>query len=67
MLKHHYKTGRALLYCSNDDCQTRIDHTINQELEKMRQRAEAKRAREAEKAAQQDKEAAKETKGKKKK
>lgn len=67
MLKHHYKNGRALLYCSNDDCQTRIDHPINQELEKMRQRAEAKRAREAEKAAQQDKEAAKETKGKKKK
>jgi DNA topoisomerase-1 len=63
MLKHHYKNGRALLYCSNDDCKTRIDHPINQELEKMRQRAEAKRAREAEKAAQPEKE----RKGKKKK
>ncbi|WP_075429668.1 type I DNA topoisomerase [Selenomonas sp. GACV-9] len=52
MLKHHYKNGRALLYCSNDDCKTRIDHPINKELEKMRQRAEAKKAREAEKAAQ---------------
>lgn len=53
MLKHHYKNGRALLYCSNDDCKTRIDHPINKELEKMRQRAEAKKAREAEKAAQE--------------
>jgi len=56
MLKHHYKNGRALLYCSNDDCKTRIDHPINKELEKMRQRAEAKKAREAEKAAQEAKE-----------
>ena len=53
MLKHHYKNGRALLYCSNDDCKTRIAHPINKELEKMRQRAEAKKAREAEKAAQE--------------
>lgn len=56
MLKHHYKNGRALLYCSNDACKTRIDHPINKELEKMRQRAEAKKAREAEKAAQEAKE-----------
>ncbi len=56
MLKHHYKNGRAMLYCSNDACKTRIDHPINKELEKMRQRAEAKKAREAEKAAQEAKE-----------
>lgn len=65
MLKHHYKNGRALLYCSNDDCETRIDHPINKELEKMRQRAEAKKAKEAEAAAQADKES-KTKKGKKK-
>ncbi|BAL82237.1 putative DNA topoisomerase 1 [Selenomonas ruminantium subsp. lactilytica TAM6421] len=52
MLKHHYKNGRGLTYCSNDDCETRIDHPINKELEKMRQRAEAKKAKEAEAAAQ---------------
>lgn len=56
MLKHHYKNGRALLYCSNDACETRIDHPINKELEKMRQRAEAKKARDAEKAAKAAKE-----------
>ena len=43
--------SRKLLYCSNDDCKTRIDHPINKELEKMRQRAEAKKAKEAETAA----------------
>ena len=51
MLKHHYKNGRGLTYCSNDGCETRIDHPINKELEKMRQRAEAKKAKEAEAAA----------------
>lgn len=56
MLKHHYKNGRALLYCSNDACETRIDHPINKELEKMRQRTEAKKARDAEKAAKAAKE-----------
>lgn len=56
MLKHHYKNGRALLYCSNDACETRIDHPINKELDKMRQRAEAKKARDAEKAAKAAKE-----------
>ncbi|WP_303817805.1 type I DNA topoisomerase, partial [Selenomonas ruminantium] len=52
MLKHHYKNGRGLTYCSNESCETRIDHPINKELEKMRQRAEAKKAKEAEAAAQ---------------
>ena len=56
MLKHHYKNGRALLYCSNDACETRIDHPINKELDKMRQRAEAKKARDAEKEAKVAKE-----------
>ena len=42
MLKHHYKNGRALLYCSNDACESRIDHPINKELEKIRAKAKAK-------------------------
>lgn len=68
MLKHHYKNGRGLTYCSNDACETRIDHPINKELEKMRQRAEAKKAKEAEAAVEAeaaDKES-KTKKGKKK-
>ncbi len=65
MLKHHYKNGRGLTYCSNEDCETRIDHPINKELEKMRQRAEAKKAKEAEAAAQAEQDS-KTKKGKKK-
>ena len=68
MLKHHYKNGRGLTYCSNDACETRIDHPINKELEKMRQRAEAKKAKEAEeaKAAEVAEKESKTKKGKKK-
>lgn len=44
MLKHHYKNGRFVLYCSNDDCQSRIDNPINKELEKNKKKAEAKAA-----------------------
>ena len=51
MLKHHYKNGRGITYCSNDDCESRVNHPINKELEKIRQRAEAKKAKEAETAA----------------
>ena len=42
LLKHHYKNGRALLYCSNDNCKSRINHPINKELAKMRERAAKK-------------------------
>lgn len=55
MLKHHYKNGRALLYCSNDDCETRINHPINKELEKLRKRAEEKKAREMAAAKEENK------------
>jgi DNA topoisomerase-1 len=68
MLKHHYKNGRGLTYCSNEACETRIDHPINKELEKMRQRAEAKKAKEAEAAVQAEmaEQESKTKKGKKK-
>ncbi|MFC2469519.1 MAG: type I DNA topoisomerase, partial [Negativicutes bacterium] len=40
VLKHHFKNGRALTYCYNDSCETRVDHPINRELERLRHRAE---------------------------
>lgn len=53
MLRHNYKNGRFLLYCSNDGCETRVDHPINQELEKIKKKAEAKAREKQEKAAEQ--------------
>ena len=38
-LKHVYRNGRVLLYCSNDACETRLNHPINKELEKQREKA----------------------------
>lgn len=43
-LLHYFKNGRRLMYCSNDDCERRIDHPINKELE--RQKAKAAKAEE---------------------
>ena len=43
LLKHSYRNGRAILYCSNDACETRKDHPINAELEKAKKRAEDKK------------------------
>lgn len=40
VMKHHFKNGRALIYCSNDACETRVDHPINKELERLRKQAE---------------------------
>ena len=51
LLKHQYKNGRALVYCSNDDCKSRVGSPINEELEKMRARLAAKHAKDEEKAA----------------
>lgn len=38
-LKHVYRNGRVLPYCSNDGCETRVNHPINKELEKQREKA----------------------------
>ena len=43
MLKHNFSGGRFLLYCINDDCETRINHPINKELAKNKAREEARR------------------------
>lgn len=40
MLKHFYRNGRGLLYCINDDCETRVNHPINKELERRRKKEE---------------------------
>ncbi|MCI6158634.1 MAG: type I DNA topoisomerase [Selenomonadaceae bacterium] len=53
LLLHRFKNGRTMLYCSNDACPSRIDHPINQELERIRARMEAKKKRDAEKAAEE--------------
>ena len=44
VLKHHFKNGRALLYCYNDACETRVDHPMNKELERLRHREEKAKA-----------------------
>ena len=49
LLKHRYRNGRALLYCSNDACETRVNHPINKELEKARARRDARAAKDVEK------------------
>ena len=57
LLKHHYKNGRTLTYCSNDVCKTREGSPINEELAKMRERLAKKHAKdEAAKKARADEE-----------
>lgn len=41
-LRHHFKNGRALVYCFNDACETRINHPINKELERVKKLADKK-------------------------
>ena len=56
MLRHRYKNGRSLDYCSNDACETRIDHPINQEIQKLKKRLDAKQTKaKAEKAKREQK------------
>ncbi len=44
VLRHHFKNGRALVYCSNDACESRVNHPINRELERLAKKAAAKSA-----------------------
>lgn len=48
MLKHNYKNGRFVLYCSNDACETRKDHPINKDLDKLKKKATEKETVKAE-------------------
>lgn len=59
VLRHHFKNGRTLRYCINDNCKTRVDHPMNKELE--RQRAKAEKGAAAEKVSEKKTPAAKKT------
>ena len=43
-LRHHFKSGRGLIYCYNEACETRVNHPINKELERQRKKAAQKAA-----------------------
>ena len=40
MQKHRYRTGRAILYCSNEACSSRIGSPIEKELARQKKRAQ---------------------------
>ena len=42
MQKHRYRTGRSILYCSNEACGSRIGSPIEKELARQKERAQAK-------------------------
>lgn len=42
MFQHRYKNGKMIFYCGNENCVTRKDHPINDELKKIRSRSQAK-------------------------
>lgn len=42
MFRHRYKNGKMIFYCGNENCVTRKDHPINDELKKIRSRSQAK-------------------------
>ena len=41
MQKHRYRTGRSILYCSNEACSSRIGGPIEKELARQKSRAQA--------------------------
>ena len=49
MQKHRYRTGRSILYCSNETCSSRIGSPIEKEL--ARQKSRAQTSKDAETAA----------------
>jgi len=47
MQKHRYRTGRTILYCSNEQCESRIGSPIEKELARQKERANAKTNKDA--------------------
>ena len=47
MQKHRYRTGRTILYCSNEQCESRIGSPIEKELAGQKERANAKTSKDA--------------------
>ena len=41
MQKHRYRTGRSILYCSNENCKSRIGSPIEKEIARQKERAQA--------------------------
>ena len=46
MQKHRYRTGRSILYCSNEACSSRVGSPIEKELARQKERAAAQAAKE---------------------
>ena len=58
MYSHRFKTGRTILYCSNDNCPTRKEDTpINKELNKIRMKAEKQAQEKLQKELEKEKQA----------
>ncbi|WP_407947301.1 type I DNA topoisomerase [Pectinatus sottacetonis] len=36
LFQHRYKNGKVIFYCGNENCETRKDHPINEELNKVK-------------------------------
>ena len=51
MFLHRFKERSPMLYCGNDNCQTRSNHPVNKILADIKQRAEARRERKDKSAA----------------
>ena len=66
VLKHRYKNGRGINYCSNAACATRVDNPINKELERMASRMQEKKSGAETAGAQAAEEAKKPARAKKK-
>ena len=47
MQRHRYRTGRSILYCSNEACSSRIGSPIEKELARQKARAQAQAAKDA--------------------
>ncbi|WP_196598239.1 type I DNA topoisomerase [Pectinatus frisingensis] len=47
MFQHRYKNGRVVLYCGNENCKTRKDHPINEEIKKMKVKSADKSVKKA--------------------
>lgn len=45
MLLHRFRGRQSMLYCSNEECKSRIDHPINKILERVRKLAEERQKR----------------------
>ena len=41
MQRHRYRTGRSILYCSNEACSSRIGSPIEKELARQKERIQA--------------------------